>query len=805
MHKRGIISRPIEEEMKESYLDYAMSVIISRALPDVRDGLKPVHRRILFAMHEMGMGHDKPYKKCARIVGEVLGKYHPHGDQAVYDALVRMVQPFSLRYPLIDGQGNFGSVDGDSAAAMRYTEARLAKTAEEMLADIDKDTVDFMPNFDASLKEPTVLPGKFPNLLVNGASGIAVGMATNIPPHNLSEVVDGIIKVIENPKIDTKELMETIKGPDFPTGGIIIKNGAMLGIYHTGRGKIIVRGKAELDEEKHRIIVTEIPYMVNKAELIEHIAELVKNKVIDGITGLRDESSKEGMRIVIEVRKDIPLELILNQLYKHTRLQETFGVIMLVLVDNQPRVLGIKGLIEEYIKHRKEVITRRTRFELNKAEHRAHILEGLMTALDHIDEIVALIKASKSVDEARTGLMERFELTEIQAQAILDMRLQKLTNLERIKIKNEYEELQKLIAELRAVLASEEKILGIIKEELKEIKKRYGDERRSEIVEIESEVEIEEEDLIKKEEVVILLTQNNYIKRLPLSVYKAQRRGGKGIIGTRTKEEDIVKDVFVANTHDILLFFTNMGKVYMLKAYKVPDVGRYGRGKALVNLLNLNEGEKVVSLIPIKGFSDGKYVVMITKNGTIKKTALQNFKNIRGNGIIAIKLNKDELVNVILTSGKEEIVIATKKGRAIRFKEKDVRAMGRNAAGVRGIRLAQDDKVVGSAVVDENGSLLTITEKGYGKRSRYELYRITRRGGKGIINMKIREKNGDVVGISNVREEDDIIIVSKNGIAIRVPASQIPIMGRATQGVRVMRLGEGDKVASFVRAGGKHA
>ncbi len=790
--------------MKQSYLDYSMSVIVSRALPDVKDGLKPVHRRILYAMYDMGMFHNKPYKKCARIVGETLGKYHPHGDQAVYDTLVRMAQSFSLRYPLIDGQGNFGSVDGDPPAAMRYTEARLAKISDEMTADLDKNTVDFVPNFDASLKEPVVMPSRLPNLLVNGSSGIAVAMATNIPSHNLSETVDAIAKVIDEPDIDAESLVNYVKGPDFPTGGIILGRSGIMSYYSTGRGRVIIRGKIETEESKsgkRRIIVKELPYMVNKSKLIEDIAACVREKRIKGITNMRDESDKEGMRIVIDVSRDTPTEFVLNQLYKHTQLQDTFGVIMLVLVDGQPKVLNMKQMIEEFIKHRKNVVIRRTKFELNKAESRVHILEGLITALNNIDAVVKLIKSAKGVSEAKKELIERYKLSVKQSEAILDMKLQRLTNLEQNKIRDEHKNLLEVIKQLKEILADDKKVYDIIKRELFEIKKKYGDERKTEIVSVDLEEEIDEEKLVKEEQIVIMLTRDNYIKRQPLDIYKSQRRGGKGIIGTKTKEEDIVTDTFVANTHNTIMFFTNKGKVYWMKAYKIPDTGRYARGKAILNLLDLEPDEKVVSLIPIKDFKEGKYLVMATKNGLIKKTELMKYSNLRKGGIIAIKLKEeDELVDTIFTDGNKEMIIATRKGYAIRFKEQDVRFVGRASMGVRGIRLREDDFVVGMETVDDEKSLLTITENGYGKRTLFHKYRVTRRGGKGIINLRTTNKTGHVIGIASVAKEDDIIVTTTGGLTIRTPVSEISTIGRATQGVRIIKLNENDKVASFVTA-----
>ena len=813
MFKRGIMEetkenvkpRLIEEEMKESYLDYSMSVIVGRALPDVRDGLKPVHRRILYAMHEMGMTHAKPFKKSARVVGEVLGKYHPHGDQAVYDALARMVQTFSMRYPLIDGQGNFGSIDGDAPAAMRYTECRLSKVAEEMLEDIEKATVEFKPNFDGTLKEPSVLPSKFPNLLVNGSSGIAVGMATNIPPHNINEICDGIIAVIENPDIKIEELMSYVKGPDFPTGGIIMGRTGILQTYATGKGSIVLRGKVEIEkrgEDKERIVITEIPYQVNKARLVEEMARLAREKVIKGITNIRDESDKEGLRIVVDVSQNFPADVVLNQLYKHTQLQTNFGVIMLSLVDGQPKILSLKQMLEEFIRHRKDVITKRTQFDLNEASERAHIVEGLLIALEDIEKVVKTIKASETIEEARKALMENFKLTNKQANAILDMKLQKLASLEGKKLKEEYDELQKLIRELKEILANEEKIYGLIKKEMVELKKKYGDERKTYIADVRGEriEDLEDERLIKKESVVITVSNDDYVKRIPITEYKKQRRGGRGIICAKTKEGDIIKDIYVLSTHDYLLCFTSRGRVHWLKAYKIPEASRYARGKPIVNILKLENGEKVKDIIPVEKFEEGKFVFFVTKKGFVKKTPLLEYSNPRSGGIIALKLREgDDLVKCWLTTGKDDIIISTKHGYAIRFNEADVRAMGRASQGVRGIKLRGNDEVVGMSKVEDGFSLLTITENGFGKRTKFELYRKQRRRGKGIKNMKITKKNGDVVGVLSTHEKDEIIIVSKNGQIIRTFVNQIPEIGRATQGVRLMRLNENDKVVSFAR------
>ncbi len=795
-----IIPRIIEQEMKASYLDYSMSVIVGRALPDVRDGLKPVHRRILYAMYDMGMLHNKPFKKSARIVGEILGKYHPHGDTAVYDAMVRLAQDFSLRYPLVQGQGNFGSVDGDRAAAMRYTEARLNKLAEEILQDIDKEAVDFVPNYDASLQEPSVLPAKVPNLLVNGSSGIAVGMATNIPPHNMSEVCDGIIQTIDNPEIDVMTLMQTIKAPDFPTGGIITGTAGLKEAYKTGRGKIVVRAKTEIEETKTRtrIIVKEIPYMVNKAEMIEAIADLVRDKKVQGIADLRDESDREGMRIVIDLKQGANSDVVLNQLFTHSRLQETFGINLLALVDNQPRILALKDIINEYILYRRSIVRKRTEFDLRQAEDKAHLLEGLIIALDHIDSVILLIKRSKSADEAKKSLISFYHLSEKQAQAILDMTLRRLTSLEQDKIRTEHADLLKLVKDLKDILASEQKILGIIKAELLELKEKYGDKRRTQILETEAAA-IEEESLIKPEDDVITITHAGYVKRLPIDTYKQQRRGGKGIIAAEAKEEDFIENLFVANTHDYILFFTSLGKVHWIKVYQLPEAGRYAKGTAIVNLLQLGQGEKVTAFIPVKKFEENKFLFMVTANGTIKKTSLAEFSNPRKGGIIALNLEeKDELKSVMLTDGNQQIIIATKQGSAVKFHESDVRPMGRTATGVIGIRL-RDDQVIGATIADDKLSLVTITENGYGKRSPISEYRLINRGGVGVINIKITDKNGVVVGIAAVTDTDELMLISQSGILIRTPVTGISVIGRNTQGVRIMRLDEKDKVISVAK------
>lgn len=795
-----VIPVNIEEEMRRSYIDYAMSVIVGRALPDARDGLKPVHRRILYAMHELGTTHNKPYKKSARIVGEVLGKYHPHGDAAVYDALVRMTQDFSMRYPLIDGQGNFGSVDGDAPAAMRYTEVRLARMAEELLEDIDKETVDFMPNFDDSLEEPVVLPGKLPNLLLNGSAGIAVGMATNMPPHNLCEIVDAVTAVIEDPDIEVRELLEYVEGPDFPTGGIICGRQGILRAYHTGRGIIRIRGRVSVEKEdnRDRIIVSELPYQVNKAKLLEDIARLVREKKIDGISDLRDESDREGMRVVIELKTNAVPKVVLNRLYKHTQLETAFGIINLALVNGEPRVLTLKGLIQEFINHRKEVVRRRTRYELGKAEKRAHILEGLMLALANIDRVIKIIRASKTAEDARKALLGAFTLSEVQAKAILDMRLQQLAALERDKIEEEHKKLLERISWLREVLASEEKVLGIIKEELTELRQRYGDERRTEILEEAPELTLE--DLIAEEDVIVTITNRGYIKRLPADTYRSQRRGGKGVIGIETKEEDFVSDVFVASTHDNLLFFSNRGRVYLKKVYEIPEGGRYARGKAIVNLLEVEEGEQITACIPIKEFDEEHYLLMATRQGRVKKTPLTAFRNIRRTGIIAINLLEgDELVSVALTDGGCEVVLGTRNGKAIRFSEKDVRPMGRAASGVIGIKLEGDDRVVGMVTTKEEITILAVTENGYGKRTPLGEYPLQKRGGKGVKNIITSPRNGPVVEIKGVKDEDELVLMSSQGMAIRLPVEGISKLKRNTQGVKLMRLNPGDKVRAVER------
>lgn len=790
----------IEDEMKNCYIDYAMSVIIGRALPDVRDGLKPVHRRILFAMSELGMTPDKPFRKSARIVGEVLGKYHPHGDSSVYDAMVRMAQDFSTRYMTIQGQGNFGSVDGDGAAAMRYTEARLGKIAMEMLRDINKDTVDFIPNFDGSEEEPEVLPARFPQLLVNGSSGIAVGMATNIPPHNLGEVIDGTVAFIDNPEITIEELMTHIKGPDFPTAGILLGKTGIKEAYRTGRGRVKIRSKVEIMENKRgrkQIVVSEIPYMVNKAKLIEKIAELVKDKRVEGISDIRDESDlKKGINIVIDLKKDANETIILNQLYKHTQLQDTFGIIMLALVDGQPKVLNLKQVLYHYIEHQKEIIVRRTKFDLKKAEARAHILEGLRIALDHIDEVIALIRAAADGKEAKIQLVERFALTEIQAQAILDMRLQRLTGLEREKIENEYAELMKLIAELRAILADEQLVLNIIKEELTEIKRKYSDARRTSF-----DIDVEDfdvEDLIEEEEVVITMTHIGYVKRISTDTYRSQKRGGKGITALSTRDNDFVEHLFTTTTHHYLLFFTNKGKVLRLKGFEIPEAGRTAKGTAIVNLLQLEPDEKITTMIPIKEFTEDQFLVMATRYGIIKKTPLSEYDSSRKNGIIGINLrDDDELINVRIVHNTEDIVMGTQKGYAIRFKSEDARSMGRTSIGVRGIDLRAGDVVVGMDIVSDEDCVLCVSEKGYGKLTQGNEYRAQNRGGKGVQTYKVTNKTGELVGFCVLSPGGEIMMINNQGVVIKLEGDGISKVGRNTQGVRLMKLKENERIATI--------
>ena len=784
--------------MRNSYIDYAMSVIVSRALPDVRDGLKPVHRRILYAMQEAGMPSGKPYKKSARIVGEVLGKYHPHGDSSVYDAIVRMAQDFSMRYMLADGHGNFGSVDGDPAAAMRYTEVRMSKISELMLQDIDKDTVDFVPNYDESLKEPSVLPSKYPELLVNGTSGIAVGMATNIPPHNMNEVIDGVLMLIDNPDASVEELMTVIKGPDFPTGGLIMGTAGIRDAYTTGRGSVKMRAKAHVEtmsNGKPRIVVTELPYQVNKARLIEKIADLAREKQIEGITDLRDESDRNGMSIVIELRKDVNPDIMLNQLYKHTQLQETFGVIMLALVDNQPRVLTLKEVLHYYILHQEDVITRRTRYELAKAEARAHILEGLTIALDHLDAVITTIRESQTADIARAALMDGFKLSEKQAQAILDLRLQRLTGLEREKIEEEYQEVLKKIEWLKSVLADESKIMAIIKEELTQVKAKFGDERRTTITYDMSEMN--EEDLIADEDVVVTISHNNYIKRMKLDTYNKQNRGGQGILGMSTKEGDFVENILITTTHHTILFYTSRGRVHYLKAYQIAEASRQARGTALINLLKLEKGEKITAVLQVREYNPEKFLFMATKKGIVKKVQLSEFNTNRKLGVIALKLDDDELIGVKQTDGQKKIVLGTRNGYAIIFDEDEVRPMGRIARGVKGIKLRAGDEVVGMDTIKRDSEILTVTAGGYGKRTKVEEYSSYHRGSMGIINLRVTEKTGEVVGLKVVREGQELMLISTNGIIIRTGIDKISVIGRDAQGVIIMKTAEDDKVASM--------
>ncbi|MCL6626407.1 DNA gyrase subunit A [Alicyclobacillus shizuokensis] len=795
----------ISQEIRSSYIDYAMSVIVSRAIPDVRDGLKPVHRRILYAMYEVGMTPDKPHKKSARVVGDVLAKYHPHGDVAVYDALVRLAQDFSTRYPLVDGHGNFGSVDGDAAAAMRYTEARMSPIAMELLRDINKETVDFGPNYDESDQEPLVLPSRFPNLLVNGSSGIAVGMATNIPPHNLREVIDGVVMMIDKPDVTLEELMRAVKGPDFPTGGIILGRDGIRQAYLTGRGSITVRASTQFEEMsggKTRIVVNEIPYQQNKARLIEKIAELARDKKVDGITDLRDESDRTGMRIVIELRRDVRPQVVLNNLFKHTGLQTNFGIINLALVDGQPKVLGLADMIRLYIDHQRDVVRRRIEFDLHKAQARAHILEGLRVALDHLDEVIALIRGSRTTEEARDGLMSRFGLSQEQAQAILDMRLQRLTGLEREKIENEYQELLALIEELQGILADEQKLLGVIRQELLEIRDKYGDERRTRIVAAEGE--INEEDLIPVQDVAVTLTHAGYVKRLPVATYHTQRRGGRGMTMMGTREEDFVEHMFITSSHDSLLFLTDKGRVYSLKAYEIPEFSRQAKGIPIINLLQLESGEQISTVIPMPSLdteeADGKSLFFATQQGIVKKTSLREFENIRKSGLIAIHLRDDDkVIGVRLTDGQRDIILATQKGMSIRFTETDVRPMGRSATGVKGIQLADGDEVVGMDVVDENADVLVVTTRGYGKKTPVSDYRVQTRGGKGIRTVNCTEKNGVVIGLKMVQDEDDLMIITNAGVTIRIHVADISTLGRLTQGVKLINVPEGEEVATVAR------
>lgn len=792
----------LEDEMKNSYIDYAMSVIVMRALPDVRDGLKPVHRRILYAMQEAGMASNKPYKKSARIVGEVLGKYHPHGDSSVYGAIVRMAQDFSCRYMLADGHGNFGSIDGDSAAAMRYTEVRMSKIAEYMLQDIDKETVKFVPNYDESLKEPSVLPAKLPNLLVNGSSGIAVGMATNIPPHNLGEVIDGVLQMIDNPDITIEELMETIKGPDFPTGATIMGRDGIISAYRTGRGAVKMRAVADistLPNGKPRITVTQLPYQVNKARLVEKIAELVRDKTIDGITDLNDESDRQGMSVVIDLRRDANPEVILNQLYQHTQLQETFGIIMLALVDGHPKVLNLKQVLHYYIQHQEEVIRNRTQYELTKAQAKAHILEGLTIAINHLDPIIATIRNSANGEKAKEILMADYTLTDKQAQAILDLRLQRLTGLERDKIEQEYKDILAYIGELQDILANRQRILDIIKDELTQVKAKFADPRRTEITDASSDVDLA--DLIPEEDVVITLTHNNYIKRIPVTTYRNQKRGGRGVTGMTTKEEDYVENMLITSTHNTLLVFTNKGLVYQLKGYEIPESSRTAKGTAIVNLLPLDKSEKITALIPITAFTEGQYLFMATRDGIVKKTSITEYDTARKKtGLIAIGLNEgDELIGVKLTDGNRQIFLGTRDGMAICFNEEDVRPMGRGAKGVKGIKFKNKstDHVIGMDTIRPNCEILTVTENGYGKRTATSKYRIQNRGGVGLINLKVTEKTGFVVGVKVVDETQEFMLISMEGIVLRSNIQEISVISRNTQGVKLMNMDENDQVAAL--------
>ena len=795
----------LEQEMKKSFIAYAMAVIVDRALPDVRDGLKPVHRRILYDMsEELGMTPDKPTRKSARVVGDVLGKFHPHGDSSVYDAMVRLAQPFNIRYPLIEGQGNFGSVDGDGAAAMRYTEARLQKLTMHLLDGIDKDTVDFYPNFDETLQQPSVLPARFPNLLVNGSSGIAVGMATNIPPHNLTEVINGVICMIDNPECTIDDLMQHIKGPDFPTGGLIMGRSGIRAAYHTGHGRITVRARTNVEEmgaNRSRIIVTEIPYQVNKSVLVKKIADLVHEKKIEGISDIRDESNdRQGMRIVIELKRDVQPQVVLNMLYKHTPMQENFGANMLALVDGKPQVLNLREMIYYYLEHQKDVVTRRTRFELNKAQNRAHILEGLLKALDHIDEIVAIIRASKDTNTARDALMLRFEFSEKQAQAILDMRLARLTGLERERLQEEYEELEKTIARLTAILGDEHLLMDVIKTEISEIRDKFGDERRSELTIAEDDIDIE--DLIQEENMVVTLTHEGYVKRVSSSVYRAQHRGGRGVSGMNVKETDYTTQMFVVSTHQEIMFFTNMGRVYSLKCYQIPEAGRQARGTAIINLLHIVSGEKVSTMLPMPKETEEEHnLVMATRNGMIKKTALEEFRNLRKNGLIAIALREgDELIGVRLSNGDDEMLVSTRKGKCIRFNERHVRNVGRNSIGVRSMRIADGDEVIDIAAVEPETTVLAITTKGYGKRTDPEEYREQGRGGSGVKAMQLTDKTGDLAAMLFVHEDEDILLITDDGTIIRARAADVRLCGRATQGVRIMRLAEGSTVVGVCRA-----
>jgi len=800
--RSGVKGINITQEIETSFLDYAMSVIVSRALPDVRDGLKPVHRRILYGMQELGNTADKAYKKSARIVGDVMGKYHPHGDSSIYDAMVRMAQDFSYRYMLVDGHGNFGSVDGDGAAAMRYTESRMSRIAMEMLRDINKNTIDYTDNYDGSEKEPVVLPSRYPNLLVNGAAGIAVGMATNIPPHNLGETIDGVLALSENPAITTEELMEIVPGPDFPTGGLILGRSGIRRAYETGRGSIVIRAKVEIEQKsngKETILIHELPYQVNKAKLIEKIAELVRDKKIDGITNLRDESDRRGMRVVIEIRKDANANVVLNNLYKQTAMQSSFGVNMLSLVNGQPKVMGLKEMLYHYLEHQKVIIRRRTEFDLKKAEDRAHILEGLRIALDHIDEIIAIIRGSRSGEEAKPQLMERFNLSERQAQAILDMRLVRLSGLEREKIEAEYQELQVLIAELKAILADEAKIVEIIRTEILEVKERFNDARRTEITSGGMEM-IEDEDLIPVENSVVTLTHNGYIKRLAANTYRSQKRGGRGVQGMGTNEDDFVEHLMNTSTHDTILFFTTKGKVFRAKGYEIPEYGRTAKGLPIVNLLNIDKGEKVTAMIRVDSFDKDAYFIFTTKTGITKRTPVSQFANIRTNGLIAISLREDDdLIAVRLTDGDKQVIIGTRDGMLVRFLEEDIRSMGRTAGGVRGIKLREGDEVVGMEIVEPGQEILVVTEKGYGKRTTEEEYRLQSRGGVGLKTIQITDKNGPMVAVKTVDGSEDLMLITINGMLIRMDVNDISLIGRSTQGVRLIRLGDDELVATVAK------
>jgi DNA gyrase subunit A len=792
----------IEDEMRQSYLDYAMSVIVGRALPDVRDGLKPVHRRVLYAMDEMGLAHNRPYKKAARLVGDVMGKYHPHGDAAIYDTIVRMAQGFSMRYPLVDGQGNFGSVDGDPPAAMRYTEVRMAGIDQDMLADLDKETVDFGPNYDETLHEPLVLPTRIPNLLVNGSSGIAVGMATNIPPHNMGEVADALLMLLDNPGTPVDKLMECIQGPDFPGGAFIYGRKGIQEAYRTGRGRIQLRARAATEKEKgngrERIIISEIPYQVNKARLVENIAQLVRDKKITGISEIRDESDREGMRVVLELKRDQIAQPILNQLYKHTQMQTTFGIIFLALVNNQPRVLTLPQMLRHFLDHRREVVIRRTRYEHRQAMERAHILEGLKVAIENIDRVIALIRGAESPARASEELQEQFELSREQAKAILEMRLQRLTALERDKILEELSQLREKIRELEAILASEEKVREVIREEILEVREKYADPRLTEIIDETEEIAFE--DMIIEEEMVVTVSQTDYIKRTPLSLYRSQRRGGKGVTGMETKKEDFVEHLFVASTHHYILFFTDMGKVHWLKVHELPQTSRAAKGKAIVNLLSLEPGETVTAMIPVRQFAENRFLIMATRKGVLKKTKLSAYSNPRASGIIAIKLDQDDdLISVRMCDGNQQLFLATRGGQALRCNEKDVRPLGRTSRGVTGIKLREGDSVVSMEVVTQGTSILTVTEKGYGKRTKVEEYRLQSRGGKGIINLKVSDKNGPAVGVRQVHEDDEVLIVTKEGKMLRTQVKQISLIGRSTMGVRIIDLDEGDHVVSVAR------